>query len=136
MVTTTAEWKRYTARTMIYVALLALTAFFLVPVYLVIVTAFKTNYQIQQIQSMFWPSPWTLDHFRYLFTQIPFVNWYWNTIVVTAVSVTVSVLASALGAYGLVRLRWRGSVSVSGVHGRSRGHQAGTARRYSAYSSP
>lgn len=46
MVTTTAEWKRYTARTMIYVALLALTAFFLVPVYLVIVTAFKDPGQI------------------------------------------------------------------------------------------
>ena len=92
-----------------YVLLGAVILFELLPFYFIFVTAFKTNYQIQQIESMFWPNPWTLDHFRYLFTQIPFVNWYWNTIVVTAVSVTVSVLASSLGAYGLVRLKWRGS---------------------------
>jgi multiple sugar transport system permease protein len=62
---------------------------------------------------MFWPAPWTLDQFRYLFTQIPFTSWYANTIMVTTVSVTVSVLASALGAYGLVRLKWRGSGVLS-----------------------
>ena len=107
MVSKTA--KRGTGLTIMYVLLAAVILFELLPFYFIFVTAFKTNYQIQQIQSMFWPNPWTLDHFRYLFTQIPFVNWYWNTIVVTVVSVTVSVLASSLGAYGLVRLRWRGS---------------------------
>ena len=91
-------------------ALLALVLLFeLMPFYFVFVTAFKSNLQIQQIRSMFWPDPWTLDHFRYLFTQIPFTNWYMNTIMVTAVSVTVSVAASSLGAYGLVRLKWKGS---------------------------
>ena len=101
--------KRGVGLTIMYVLLGAVILFELLPFYFIFVTAFKTNFQIQQIQSMFWPSPWTLDHFRYLFTQIPFVNWYWNTIVVTVVSVTVSVLASSLGAYGLVRLKWRGS---------------------------
>jgi multiple sugar transport system permease protein len=101
--------KQSTGFTIMYVLLGAVILFELLPFYFIFVTAFKTNYQIQQIQSMFWPNPWTLDHFRYLFTQIPFVNWYWNTIVVTVVSVTVSVLASSLGAYGLVRLKWRGS---------------------------
>lgn len=92
-----------------YLLLAAVLLFELLPFYFIFVTAFKSNYQIQQIESMFWPRPWVLDHFRYLFTQIPFVNWYTNTVMVTAVSVTVSVLASSLGAYGLVRLKWRGS---------------------------
>ena len=96
-----------------YALLGAVLLFEMLPFYFIFVTAFKTNYQIQQIQSMFWPAPWTLDQFRYLFTQIPFVNWYGNTIMVTFVSVTVSVLASALGAYGLVRLKWRGSGVLS-----------------------
>jgi multiple sugar transport system permease protein len=95
--------------TIMYVLLGAMILFELLPFYFIFVTAFKTTLQIQQIKSMFWPDPWTLDHFRYLFTQIPFTNWYLNTIIVTAVSVTVSVLASSLGAYGLTRMKWRGS---------------------------
>jgi multiple sugar transport system permease protein len=92
-----------------YTLLGAVLLFELMPFYFVFVTAFKSNRQIQQIESMFWPNPWVLDHFRYLFTQIPFTNWYANTIMVTAVSVAVSVAASSLGAYGLVRLKWKGS---------------------------
>ncbi|MCC7371852.1 MAG: ABC transporter permease subunit [Chloroflexi bacterium] len=92
-----------------YALLGAVLAFELLPFYFIVVTAFKSTLQIQQIQSMFWPNPWVLDHFRYLFTQIPFVNWYANTVMVSAASTAVSVLAASLGAYGLVRLKWRGS---------------------------
>jgi multiple sugar transport system permease protein len=83
--------------------------FELFPYYFVVVTAFKSELQIQRVQSMFWPNPWVLDHFVHLFTQIRFVDWYRNTVVVAASSTVVSVLAASLGAYGLVRLRWRGA---------------------------
>jgi multiple sugar transport system permease protein len=92
-----------------YTLLGAILLFELLPFYFIFVTAFKSTLQIQQIQSMFWPQPWTLDNFRYLFTQIPFANWYWNTMLVAAVSTTVSVFVASLGAYGLTRLQWRGS---------------------------
>ena len=46
---------------------------------------------------MFWPTPWTLDNFRYMLFEKPFLQWYANTIVVAVVSTTVSVLAAALG---------------------------------------
>ncbi len=96
-------------RTMMYSLLATILLFELFPFYFIFVTAFKSNLQIQQITSMFWPSPWTLDHFRYLFNQIPFTSWYANTVMVTAVSTGVSVVVASLGAYGLVRLRWRGA---------------------------
>ncbi|MDQ6671705.1 MAG: ABC transporter permease subunit [Chloroflexota bacterium] len=83
------------------------------PFYFIFVTAFKSTLQIQQIQSMFWPSPWTLEHFVFLFTQLPFATWYANTIVVATVSTLVSLLAASLGAYALVRLKWRGSSPLS-----------------------
>jgi multiple sugar transport system permease protein len=101
--------RRRTSVGIMYALLSLVLLFELMPFYFVFVTAFKSNLQIQQIESMFWPNPWTLDHFRYLFTAIPFTNWYMNTIMVTAVSVSVSVAASSLGAYGLVRLKWKGS---------------------------
>ena len=95
--------------TLLYVLLGAVLIFELLPFYFIFVTAFKSTLQIQQITSMFWPSPWTLDHFRFLFTQVPFASWYMNTILVAAVSTSVSVLAASLGAYALVRLKWRGA---------------------------
>jgi multiple sugar transport system permease protein len=94
---------------MMYGLLGALLVFELLPFYFIFVTAFKTNLQIQQIESMFWPSPWTLDHFRYLFTEVPFSSWYVNTVVVALISTAVSVFVASLGAYGLVRLKWRGA---------------------------
>jgi multiple sugar transport system permease protein len=87
----------------------AVLLFELLPFYFIFVTAFKSTLQIQRIDSMFWPDPWTLENFRYLFTQIPFTNWYLNTMLVAAVSTALSVLVASLGAYGLVRLQWRGS---------------------------
>jgi multiple sugar transport system permease protein len=78
------------------------------PFYFIFVTAFKSTLQIQQIRSMFWPDPWSLEHFSFLFTQLPFGTWYLNTILVAGVSTLVSLLAASLGAYALVRLKWRG----------------------------
>ena len=40
---------------------------------------------------------------------MPFVDWYRNTILVAAASTAISVLAASLGAYALVRLKWRGA---------------------------
>jgi multiple sugar transport system permease protein len=97
----------------LYALIAILLLFEIFPFYFIFVTAFKSTLQIQQIQSMFWPSPWTLEHFVFLFTQLAFVNWYANTIVVAGVSTLVSVFAASLGAYALVRLRWRGVSPLS-----------------------
>jgi len=85
----------------------------LVPFYFIFVTAFKSTVQIQQVQSMFWPAPWTLDHFIFLFTKLPFTTWYTNTILVAFVSTLVSMFAASLAAYALVRLKWKGSGPLS-----------------------
>jgi multiple sugar transport system permease protein len=93
---------------------IALIAFFeLYPFYWIIITAFKTNQQIIKFTSIFWPNPWTLEHFQYLFFQSSFLIWLRNTVIVAIVATTVSLMVSSLGAYALVRLRWRGSGFIS-----------------------
>ena len=99
--------------------------FELMPFYFIVVTAFKSTLQIQQVQNMFWPSPWTLEHFRYMLFEKPFLTWYGNTILVAVVSTTVSVLAAALGGYALARLKWRGV----GRHGHDRADRVPDADR-------
>ncbi|MGI9147398.1 MAG: ABC transporter permease subunit [Chloroflexota bacterium] len=97
----------------LYALIALLLVFEAFPFYFIFVTAFKSTLQIQQIQSMFWPAPWTLEHFVFLFTQLPFARWYANTILVAVISTAVSVLAASLGAYALVRLKWRGTSPLS-----------------------
>jgi len=91
-------------------ALVLLLAFELIPFYWVIITAFKSNIQWTRFESVFWPQPWTLDQFETLFGPTrSFVLWYRNTAVVAVVSTVISVVVASMGAYGLTRLRWRGS---------------------------
>jgi multiple sugar transport system permease protein len=112
-----AMFSRNTGRginyTILYILLGAVLIFELLPFYFIVVTAFKSTLQIQQIQNMFWPSPWTFEHFRFMIYEKPFLTWYRNTIVVAVVSTTISVLAAALGGYALARLKWRGAGAMS-----------------------
>ncbi len=92
------------------ILLLLLLSFELIPFYWVVITAFKTTRQWTSFESVFWPSPWTLEQFRTLFGPTrAFALWYQNTAVVAVVSTAVSVVVASMGAYGRTRLRWRGS---------------------------
>ena len=105
--------QRQVGYVVLYVLIGLLLLFEVLPFYFIFVTAFKSTLQIQQIQSMFWPAPWSIEHFTFLFTQLPFGQWYANTIIVAAVSTLVSMFAASLGAYALVRLKWRGVSPLS-----------------------
>ncbi|MCC6167096.1 MAG: ABC transporter permease subunit [Caldilineaceae bacterium] len=101
---------RVTSVVMTNLILVLLLAFELIPFYWVLVTAFKSTAQIVAFESVFWPRPWTLVQFDTLLGPTrSFALWYRNTVVVAIVATAVSVLVASLGAYGLTRLRWRGS---------------------------
>jgi len=109
-------WRRLTRRlggVGIYALLGVLLVFLLFPFYWVVVTAFKTDEQMRTSASVFWPSPWTTRHFEYMLTETDFPRWFGNTVQVALVSCAISVSVGALGAYALVRLRWRGTGVLS-----------------------
>jgi multiple sugar transport system permease protein len=85
------------------------------PFYWIIVTAFKTELQITLRENILWPTPWSLEQFHRLFFEEEFFTWARNTIIVTIFSTTVSVAFSALGAYALARLRFRGADTLNAV---------------------
>jgi multiple sugar transport system permease protein len=99
--------------TLMYISLGAIVLFELFPIYFVVITAFKTELQIQRVQGMFWPEPWTLEQFGFLFTRTRFLEWYRNTTFVAVSTTVISLLAASLGAYAMVRLRWRGASTLA-----------------------
>ena len=83
--------------------------FVLFPFYWVIVTSFKTTPQISQRESIFWPSPATLEQYRSLVMDTPFLTWLRNSVLVAAASTVISVVFAALAAYALSRLKFLGA---------------------------
>ncbi len=84
-------------------------AFVLFPFYWVLITSLKTTPQISERRSIFWPDPFTIDQYRSLIFDTPFLTWLWNSVIVALVSTLISVAFAALGAYALSRLKFLGA---------------------------
>jgi multiple sugar transport system permease protein len=104
---------RRLATLLVVVPVLVITFIELYPFYWIIITSFKTNPQIGKFASVFWPAPWTAEHYVWLVTRSSFLIWMRNTVVVALCATAISLVVSALGAYALVRLRWRGAGFIS-----------------------
>jgi multiple sugar transport system permease protein len=91
------------------VVLLPIMVFVLFPFFWVIITSFKSTPQISERVSIFWPDPFTLEQYRSLLEDTPFLLWLWNSVLVAAVSTIISIAFAALAAYALVRLKFLGA---------------------------
>jgi multiple sugar transport system permease protein len=87
--------------------------FVLFPLYWVFITAFKSEPQIQQFRSIFWPDPWTLDQFRALLFNTGYITWFRNTVLVASLSTVISVALAALAGYALARLKFIGGNTLT-----------------------
>ncbi len=95
--------------------LLPLLLFVLFPFYWVVITSFKSNLQIQQYSSIYWPSPWTLEQFRTLLFETEYARWFRNTILIAVSTTILAVLIAALSGYALARLRFLGAGTLTTV---------------------
>jgi multiple sugar transport system permease protein len=98
------------------IVLTVLLLFELIPFYWVFITSFKTNLQNTTFTSVYWPAPWTLEQYEHLLgPDRNFLVWYRNTFLVAIVTPLISTIVASMGAYGLVRLNWKGSRTFSGL---------------------
>src|SRR4029077_6934144 len=87
--------------------------FVLFPFYFMVVTSFKSNAELYNLQSIpFWIQTGAImDHYALLFQKTDFVTWMKNSLMVAVVATTASVVISILAGYSLARLRFRGAGS-------------------------
>ena len=88
---------------------------FLLPPYYMLVTSFKTPHEIQTMPGfpLVINEGITLEHYRRLFLETPFFTFLRNTVLVTALVVTLSMGISLPAAYALARLRFVGSAGLA-----------------------
>ena len=97
----------------IYVPLVAFLAFLLLPFWWMLLTAFKSNRELLNTPNPFWIFHPTVEHVTTLLTQTAYLQWFGNTLIVSAASTVLSVFLSYITAYAIIRLRFPGSEIVS-----------------------
>ncbi len=107
-------------RICLYVIMTALVAFMVLPLIYMISTAFKPMEELFLYPPRFFVKRPVLTNFQNLFgalssSSVPFSRYVLNSLFTTVVTVLLTVLVSSAGAYGLVKLKPRGSGFIMAV---------------------
>lgn len=96
-----------------YTPLLPFVLFAFFPFYFMLVTSFKLDDELYDLQAVpFWISKGiVLSHYTYLLSETNFLVWLRNSLFVCLLSTAVSVIVAILAAYSLARIKFRGANS-------------------------
>ena len=95
----------------LYMPLGIIVTVLLFPFYWMALTAIKPDDQLLDMDrvSPFWTTAPTLKHVTKLLFETHYPLWLWNTMFVAVAATVISIIASVLAAYAIVRLRYRGA---------------------------
>ena len=98
----------------LYIPLFIIVVILLFPFYWMALTSIKPDEQLIDMERFnpFWVVEPTLKHINKLLFETNYPRWLWNTMYVAAAATTLSIIASVLAAYAIVRLRFRGAEVV------------------------
>jgi ABC-type glycerol-3-phosphate transport system permease component len=92
---------------LVYLALLGGALVFLLPLYWLIVTAFKGPAEISQFPPTLWPQDPRPENFVEALTAVPFMTYIQNSLIYAGISVVAYVFSSSLVAYAFAHIRFR-----------------------------
>ncbi len=95
------------------VLLVLLLIWTLVPFYWMVATSLKKDKEIYGFEATLIPRQPTLDAYRRLFAQTPFVKYLINSSVIAVSTTAASLVLGCLGAYALARLRFPGRTVIA-----------------------
>jgi multiple sugar transport system permease protein len=101
----------------LYLPLAIIVFILLFPFYWMGLTSIKPDDQLLDLDKYnpFWTWNPTLKHFHKLLFESYYPHWLWNTMYVAIGATVLSIIASVLAAYAIVRLRFRGAQWVGGL---------------------
>ena len=97
-----------------YIALGFFVVIFLVPPFYTLMTSFKSSAEISaQSGNPWFPHHPTLENFWYLITYPNFQTYYLNSVIITVLVVAISITISVLAAFSLARMGFWGSQALA-----------------------
>ncbi|MHC2163285.1 hypothetical protein ACVL5V_005706 [Bradyrhizobium ottawaense] len=101
----------------LYLPLAIIVIVLLFPFYWMALTSVKPDEQLLDLDryNPFWTWNPTFKHFHKLLFESYYPYWLWNTMYVAVCATVLSIIASVLAAYAIVRLRYKGANLVGGL---------------------
>ena len=101
----------------LYLPLFIFLIVLLFPFYWMALTSIKPDNQLLDMETVnpFWTPTPTLKHISKLLFETDYPRWLWNTMYVATAATVLSIFASVLAAYAIVRLRFRGAQAIGGM---------------------
>jgi multiple sugar transport system permease protein len=98
----------------LYLPLFVILIVLLFPFYWMALTSIKPDEQLIDMEKFnpFWVVHPTFKHISKLLFETQYPRWLWNTMYVAVGATTLSIFASVLAAYAIVRLRFKGADTV------------------------
>ncbi|WP_213774935.1 carbohydrate ABC transporter permease [Bradyrhizobium sp. dw_78] len=98
----------------LYLPLFIILVVLLFPFYWMALTSIKPDEQLIDMDKFnpFWVVHPTFKHISKLLFETQYPRWLWNTMYVAMGATTLSIIASVLAAYAIVRLRFKGADTV------------------------
>src|SRR2546423_10084855 len=100
----------------LYLPLSVILVVVLFPFYWMALTAIKPDEQLLDLEKFnpFWTWTPTFKHIAKLLFETSYPLWLWNTMLIAVAATFLSIVASVLAAYAIVRLRYRGAQFIGG----------------------
>ncbi len=101
----------------IYIPVCVFLIVLLFPFYWMALTSIKPNAELIDManHNPWWVTSPTLAHYAKLLFETDYPNWMWNTMMVAVVATFLSIVASVMAAYAIVRIRYSGSQWIGGM---------------------
>jgi multiple sugar transport system permease protein len=101
----------------LYLPLALIMLVLLFPFYWMAVTAVKPKQHLLDLDAYnpFWTLSPTLEHINDLLFKTDYPLWLWNTMFIAVSATILSLVASVLAAYAIVRIRYRGAQTAGGL---------------------
>ena len=100
----------------LWLPLLLLMVFTLLPFWWMLMTSVKPDAELYNTKvSPLWVKAATGAHYRDLFTQLPFLTWVGNSLLVSGTATLLSLAIGTLAGYSLARLKFRGATTLGTI---------------------
>ena len=106
--------KKVAKNLLIYALLLLIVSLFLLPLVWAVVSSFKPEAAIASYPPKWIPDGITLEHYDYILSTIPFLQWTKNSLIIAAVSTLTILLLTSTASYALARIDFSGKRVVYG----------------------
>jgi len=91
-----------------YTLLIAFSIIMIMPFVWMILSTFKDQSELMRFPPKFLPDKFTLKNYVEVFSSVPFLRYYLNSILITTVAVTLTLLTSSLAGFAFAKYKFRG----------------------------